>query len=119
MGESGMEEDDTNIIRPRYLEEFTISRGRPLPLKSLVVTSLSSSADNLRRFLSAPCVHCSVCRCVPFIYLHGIIMSHRGHRVWGGFPSSSITTVSLTCRCQKCTLISVCVDAWPLHPSNG
>ena len=59
---SGQSSSATNIIRPRYLKEFTISRGRPLPLKALTLTSLSSSAGNHRRFLSAPRLYCSVCR---------------------------------------------------------
>ena len=50
----------------------------------------------------------------PSIYqraFNGTSMSHRGHRGWGRLPSSRITAVSLTCRCQKCTLIAVRVDA--------
>ena len=43
-----------NISRPRYLKEIIIYRGRPYALKSLAVTSLSSSAANLRLFLSDP-----------------------------------------------------------------
>ena len=42
-----------------------------------------------------------------------------GHRGWGRVPSSRITTVSLTCRCQKCNHIAVFVNARPLHPLTG
>ena len=37
----------------------------------------------------------------------------------GGVPSFRITMVSLTCQCQKCTLIVIRVDARPLYPSTG
>ena len=33
--------------------------------------------------------------------------------------SSRITTVSLMCLCQKCTLITIRVNARPLHPLTG
>ena len=46
-------------------------------------------------------------------------MLHRGHRGRGMFPSSKMTTVSRTCRCRKCTRISVLVAARPGHPSTG
>ena len=90
-----------------------------MALKSLTVTSLSSSVANRRLFRSAPLVHCDVRLCVPFRAFRGTSMSHMGNLGWGRFPPSRITTVSLTCRCYKCTLISVCVDARPLHPSTG
>ena len=106
------------ITRPRYWKEVTISRGRPYELNALVVTSLSSSAAKRRHFLFAPRFHCAVHQCFPFSDLHGTRMSHRGHRGWGRFTYSSITTVSLTCRFQKCTLVAVHVNARPLHPST-
>ena len=40
---------------------------------------------------SAPFLHYSVHRCIPFSNLHGTRMSHRGHREWGRLPSSSNT----------------------------
>ena len=46
-------------------------------------------------------------------------MSHRGHRGWGRFPSSKITTVSRTFWCRKWTRIAVLVAARPGHPSTG
>ena len=46
-------------------------------------------------------------------------MLHWGHRGWGVFPSFKMTTVSRTCRCIKCTHISVLVAARPGNPSTG
>ena len=46
-------------------------------------------------------------------------MSHWGHRGWGRFTSSKMTTVSRTCRCRKCTRINVLITARPGHPSTG
>ena len=109
----------SEITRPRYLKEVTTSRGCPQALKALTVTYLSSSAANISLFRSDPQVHCTVRLCVPFMELNGTSMSHRGHRGWGRSTSSRITTMSLTCRCQKCTLIAVRVNARPLHPSTG
>ena len=43
----------SDITRPRYFKEVTISRGRPYALKALAVTSLYSSAANCRLFRSA------------------------------------------------------------------
>ena len=57
--------------------------------------------------------------CVPFRAYHVTSISHRGHHGWGRFPSSRITTVSMTCRCQKFAIITVCVNACPLHTSTG
>ena len=45
------------ITCSNYLKEFTISRGRPYALKSLNVTTLSSSAVRRRRFCSTPFLH--------------------------------------------------------------
>ena len=45
--------------------------------------------------------------------------SHRGHRVRRRLPSYSITTVSWTFRCTKCTRISTCVSNTPGHLSTG
>ena len=56
--------------------------------------------------------------CDPFRYCYGPSMSDRGHCRWWRLPSSSITTFSWTCRCQKCTHMAVRVVAWPLHPST-
>ena len=39
-----------DIAYPRYLKEVTISSGRPYALKSLTITSLSSSAANICLF---------------------------------------------------------------------
>ena len=49
----------------------------------------------------------------------GTCMSHLAHRGWGKFPSSSITTVSWTFRCTKCTRIAVLVARAPGYPSTG
>ena len=46
--------------------------------------------------------HCAVPGCRPFSPLRGTCMLHRARRGRGKFPSSSITTVSRTCRCTKC-----------------
>ena len=83
------------------------------------LTSFSSSANNRRLFRSSPRLHCAVNLCVPFRAFHGTSMSHMGHRGWGRFPSSRITTVFLTCQYQKCTFISVRVYAWTLHLLTG
>ena len=88
-------------------------------LKTLAVTIIYPSAANLRIFRSTPWLHCAVHLCVPFRSFHGTSMTLRGHRGWERFPSSRIITVSLTCQYQMCTLIVVCVDARPLHPSTG
>ena len=40
-------------------------------------------------------------------------MLHQGHRGWGRFPSSKMTTVSRTCWCRKWTRIAVLVAARP------
>ena len=65
------------IIRTRYFNEVTISRGRPWVMKSLVVTPLSYSAANHCIFRSAPLLQCAVCLCVPFRAFLGTSMSHR------------------------------------------
>ena len=65
------------IIRPRYFNEVTISRGLPWVMKFLLVTSLSSSATNHCIFRSAPRLQCAVCLCVPFRAFLGTSMSHR------------------------------------------
>ena len=107
------------MTSPKYLKEFTISRGRPYALKNLDVTAFSSSASGRCFFCFTPFLHCAVHQCIPFNDRHGTSMSHRGHRGWGRLPSSSTTTVSLTCRCQNCTIIVVRVNARPLHPLTG
>ena len=40
----------------------------------------------------------AVVKCLLFSSRQGTSMSHWGHRGWGRFPSSSIITVSWTCR---------------------
>ena len=81
--------------------------------------SLNSSSANRRLFHSAPLLHCAVEVCLPFSVLQETSMLHRGHRRWGRFPSSKMTTVSRTCRCIKCTHIAFLVAARPGHPSIG
>ena len=49
----------------------------------------------------------------------GTCMSHRGHHGRGRLPYSSITTVSCTCQCMKCTRIAVLVAKTPRHPVTG
>ena len=85
------------ITLSRYLKEVTISRGRPKSLNAREVTALSSSAAKLNRFLSAPFLHCTVHRCNPLRERHGTSMLYKGHRGWGRFPSSIMTTVYQTC----------------------
>ena len=60
-----------------------------------------------------------VVTCRLFRASHSTNMSHQGHRVWGVLQYSSTITVSRTCLCRKCTLISNLVSARPLHPSTG
>ena len=107
---------DAEITCPNYLKEVTIFRGHTYALKALDVTALSYSASRCRLFRSASFLHCAVRQCILFRARYGTIMSHRGNRGWGGFPSSSITMVSQTCRCHKCTHMAVRISAWPLHP---
>ena len=45
-------------------------------------------------------------------------MSHRVHHGWERFTSSSMTTVSMTCWCGKCTHIAVLVATRTGHPST-
>ena len=45
--------------------------------------------------------------------------AYNWHRGWEKFPSSKITTVSIVCRCRKCTYIAVLVATRPGHPSIG
>ena len=108
-----------DITHPNYLKEVTISREIPYALKALDVIAFSSSAARFCRFRSAPFLHFAVRRFIPFKDLHGTSMSQRGHSGWRRFPSSSVTMVSRTCRCQKCTRMAVSVAARPLHPSTG
>ena len=91
----------SEITRPKYFKEVTISRGGPYALKALDVTAFSSCTYRCCRFRSAPLLHCAVCQCIPFKDRHGTKMLHRGHRGWGMLPSSSITMVSWTCRCHN------------------
>ena len=107
------------IFHSKYLKEVIISRGRPYALKALKVAALSSSTSRCHIFCFTPLFHCMVRQCIPFRSRHGTIMSHRGHCGWGRFPSSKITTVSQTCRYQKCTSIAIRVATQPLHPSIG
>ena len=88
-------------------------------LNALEVTALSSSAVKRRRFRSSPFLHSAVRWCSPFRDRHGSSMLHRGHHGWGRFPSSSITTVYWTCRCQNFIRMAVRVAARTLHPSTG
>ena len=106
------------ITCPKYLKEVTISRGSSYALKALEVISLSSSSVSCRLFRPAPFLHYTVRRCIPFRSRHDTIMLHRGHRGWGRFPSSGITTVSRTCRCHKFTRMAVHVTTRTLHPST-
>ena len=53
---------------------------------------------------------------LPYSVLQGTSMLHQGHRGWGMFPSSKMTTVSRTCRCIKCTRIAFLVAARPGFP---
>ena len=46
-------------------------------------------------------------------------MLHQGHRGWGRFPSSTMITVSRTCRCRKYTQRPVLVISLPLYPLTG
>ena len=87
------------ITRPRYLNAATFSRGVPYVSKSLSVIYLNSSSANRRLFCSSPLEHCAVAVCLPFSVRQGNSMSHRGHRGWGVFSSSKMTTVSRTCQC--------------------
>ena len=96
---SGQSLSAAEITRPNYLKEVNISRGRPYALYGLNVTSLSSSADRRLRFSSTLFLHCAVRPCIPLKDHHDTSMSHRRHRGWGRLPSSSIATVSRTCRC--------------------
>ena len=106
----------SEITRPKYLKEVTISRGRPYALTDLDVTGLSSSAARRSCFCSAPFLHCAVHPCIPLKYRNGTIISHRRHRGWGRLPSSSITTLSRAGWCQKCTYMVIHAAARPLHP---
>ena len=108
-----------DITHPNYLKEVTISREIPYALKALDVIAFSSSADRCCRFRSAPFLHFAVRRFIPFKDLHGNSMSQRGHSGWRRFPSSSVSMVSRTCRCQKCTRMAVRISDRPLHPSTG
>ena len=82
-----------NINRPRYLKEFTISRGLLYALKALTVTSLSFSTANRRHFCSAPRLHCDVHWYTPFRAFRGTRISHREHRGWDWLPSSRISII--------------------------
>ena len=86
---------------------------------SLETTALASSTAKLRRFCSSPFLQCTVLLCDPFKDRHGTIMSHRGNCGWWIFPSSSITTVSQTCLCHKCTHMDVRIATRPLQNSTG
>ena len=66
----------------------------------------NSAPDNRRLFCSAPLAHCAVVGCLHFSVLKGISIFYLGHRGWGRFPSSKMTTVSRTCRCRKWTHIA-------------
>ena len=46
-------------------------------------------------------------------------MSHWGHRGWGMFPSSKMTTVYSTCRCIKCTRTAVLIITRLGYSSTG
>ena len=116
---AGQSSSATDKTLPRYLKDRTISRVRPYVLNALEVATLSSSAAKLRQFLSAPLFKFAVRLCDPFRDHHGTSMLYRGHRGWGGLPFSSISTVSRTCQCQKCTRMAVRVSTRPLHPSTG
>ena len=108
-----------DITRPKYLKQVTISRGSPYLLKSIYVTGISSSSARRSLFIYSPFLHCAVRQCIPFISRHGTRMLNRGHRGWGRLTSSSITPVSRTCRCQKCTRIAILIASRKLHPSTG
>ena len=109
----------TEITRPKYLKEVTISRGRPYALKVLDVTALSFSATRRHLFCCATFFHCARRRCILFRARHGTSMSHRGHHGWGRFHFSKITTVSQTCRYQICNPMAVHIAALPLNTSTG
>ena len=108
-----------DITCPKYLKEITISRGSKYAMNALEVTDLSSSADRRHIFCYTPLFHSAVHQCILFRSRHEPSMLHRGHCGWGRCPSSSITTVSQACWCQKFTRIDVHVDNRPLNPSTG
>ena len=109
----------TEITLHKYLNEVTSSRVNPYELKVLYVTTLYPSAPRRCCLCFYPFLHFAVRRCILFKYHHGASMLHIGNQGWGRFPSSSKTTVSWTCWCQKCTHMAVCVTTWPLYPSTG
>ena len=82
------------------------------------MTSLSSYYDRRRLFKSASFLHCTVQQCVRFRSCNGTRMLHIEHRGWGRFSSSNITPVNRTCRCQKCTRMTVHVASRTLQPST-
>ena len=104
---------------PRYLNSDTDSMCSPYASKSRSKFSLVSFSASRRLFLYTPFAHCTVPGWRPFSALRGTCMSHLEHRGWGKFPSSSITTVSRTCRCTKCTHIAVLVARAPGTPPRG
>ena len=94
---AGQSSSASEITRPNYLKEVTISRELPYALKSLELTALSSYASRRCLFFSAPFLHWALHRCIPFRARYVTSMSHRGHRGrGGGVPSAKINTVSRT-----------------------
>ena len=86
-------------LNGRYLGTLQCKKGAPPPLRPLLT-------------LQGP-------QAAPIECLLVNYRSHRGHRGRGRLPSSSINTVSCTCRCMKCTRIAVLDDKAPGHPVNG
>ena len=104
---------------PRYIKSVIVYSVSPYGSKSLSVLSISSAFASLRHFCSAPLAPCAVSGCLLSSVLQGTIMSYQGHRGWGTFLSSKMTTVSRTYWCRKWTRITVLVAARPGNPSTG